>query len=593
MANLGSTISGEVFGPANTVNQAQGYVDVQNRNTQADVTEIASNTDDFRKVLEERLSEEKLPAKHQKEETAPKSEDPNHPEQSCHECQNPDSADKAEPSGPIASQETAQNSKPQTPSQTSLQSKAKPQVTEENTEPSTTASTEKLRVNQPDEIANALRNEQTTQAKNLGEQDTLKEIPKTKAQAQTTTGQEQQTLKTKLQPENITPQTQNKTPVARIDPANNKSEIPVHEHIEPEKLQTQAKNAQVENATVTVLVDAQANQTKTKSQITANHIDTEPQNHQAQLKNRINIPEPTQNSSSRNRFENLTNAKTDENTKTIAHNLQAQVRTNAADKTNATTQTPDITDTVKSNPQNQNRAAINDDTKPLNDIIPENAKVRTNSAKGKEQTSSNITSTAADVEPVAAANATQTPQAVVSAPKPAPMTASQGTESADNGLKTVAGPAEQVMQNIRMNLQSTEQRIQLTLNPPELGRVQIRFERSADEISGTLHVEKPQVRYEIERSLPEIIATLRDCGVQVRHVNVTSDAQNEPTQYRNNAPDDYQQAGRQESSDSQKNREQNHPDSPPAADTAAENAGRLNIQQRTNHITDNTINVYV
>ena len=173
------------------------------------------------------------------------------------------------------------------------------------------------------------------------------------------------------------------------------------------------------------------------------------------------------------------------------------------------------------------------------------------------------------------------------------MTASQGAESPDNGLKTAAGPAEQVMQNIRLNLQSTEQRIQLTLNPPELGRVQIRFERTADEISGTLHVQKPQVRYEIERSLPEIIATLRDCGVQVRHVNVTSDAQNEPNQYRNNAPDDYQQTGRQELSDNQKNREQNNPDSLPTHSTNAENAGRLNVQQRNNHITDDTINVYI
>jgi hypothetical protein len=76
------------------------------------------------------------------------------------------------------------------------------------------------------------------------------------------------------------------------------------------------------------------------------------------------------------------------------------------------------------------------------------------------------------------------------------------------------------------------QQITIRLNPPELGRVFIRFEEQENQITGLLEVSKTETRYEIERTLPQIIQNLSDSGIQVKRLEVMLTDQSEQQPYR-------------------------------------------------------------
>ncbi|MHC4646019.1 MAG: flagellar hook-length control protein FliK [Planctomycetota bacterium] len=72
----------------------------------------------------------------------------------------------------------------------------------------------------------------------------------------------------------------------------------------------------------------------------------------------------------------------------------------------------------------------------------------------------------------------------------------------------------QVLESIQNSLRNGDQQITIRLNPPELGRVLIRFQEQQDQITGLLEVSKTQTRHQIEQALPQIIRSLQDAGVQ-------------------------------------------------------------------------------
>ena len=69
--------------------------------------------------------------------------------------------------------------------------------------------------------------------------------------------------------------------------------------------------------------------------------------------------------------------------------------------------------------------------------------------------------------------------------------------------------------------QSTDRQITVSLNPPELGKVLIRFQQQEAELTGLMEVNKAQTRFEIEQALPQIIRNLADCGIQIKRLEVT------------------------------------------------------------------------
>ncbi|MHC4722257.1 MAG: flagellar hook-length control protein FliK, partial [Planctomycetota bacterium] len=132
---------------------------------------------------------------------------------------------------------------------------------------------------------------------------------------------------------------------------------------------------------------------------------------------------------------------------------------------------------------------------------------------------------------------------------PSTLTARQ-TNSANNAPPTAAGPstggigaagniqpspAQQIIDSIRLNIDAPQQQINISLNPPELGQVRIMFQQIDGEITGLLEAEKRQTKYDIEQSIPQIVASLQECGVQVRRINVLLNEQNQQqAQFKNN-----------------------------------------------------------
>ena len=74
--------------------------------------------------------------------------------------------------------------------------------------------------------------------------------------------------------------------------------------------------------------------------------------------------------------------------------------------------------------------------------------------------------------------------------------------------------------------------ITLRLNPPELGKVYIKFEEQGNQIAGLLEVSKAQTRYEVERALPNIIQNLADSGIEIKRLEVMLTNQGEQQSFK-------------------------------------------------------------
>ena len=64
------------------------------------------------------------------------------------------------------------------------------------------------------------------------------------------------------------------------------------------------------------------------------------------------------------------------------------------------------------------------------------------------------------------------------------------------------------------------QKIAINLNPPELGRITIKFEKNGDEVIGRVEVEKSQTKSQIDLNLSQIVQNLQDSGVQLKRLEV-------------------------------------------------------------------------
>ena len=80
--------------------------------------------------------------------------------------------------------------------------------------------------------------------------------------------------------------------------------------------------------------------------------------------------------------------------------------------------------------------------------------------------------------------------------------------------------SEQIQGSIQGSLRQGNQQITIRLNPPELGKVTIKFHEQQDQLTGLLQVSKTQTKYEIQQALPEIIQNLQNMGIQVKKLEV-------------------------------------------------------------------------
>ena len=80
--------------------------------------------------------------------------------------------------------------------------------------------------------------------------------------------------------------------------------------------------------------------------------------------------------------------------------------------------------------------------------------------------------------------------------------------------------SRQIQNAMAMGVQQNSNQIVIRLDPPELGRVAIRFQEDSQGITGVLEVQRPQTRADLQHAMPEIIQQLQDSGVQIKRVEV-------------------------------------------------------------------------
>jgi len=108
------------------------------------------------------------------------------------------------------------------------------------------------------------------------------------------------------------------------------------------------------------------------------------------------------------------------------------------------------------------------------------------------------------------------------------------TLSASAPFAKTAGSADsadtvssQIQESIHTSFHSGSRQIVVRLNPPELGKVAIKFVEQGDDITGLLQVDKPQTRDQLQQLLPEVIQNLQDSGIQIKRLEVVLTNQQE------------------------------------------------------------------
>ncbi|MHC4356171.1 MAG: flagellar hook-length control protein FliK, partial [Planctomycetota bacterium] len=127
-------------------------------------------------------------------------------------------------------------------------------------------------------------------------------------------------------------------------------------------------------------------------------------------------------------------------------------------------------------------------------------------------------------------------QAPIFAVETEPATSSEQPQTTPGDPLAAVG--NQVLESVRSSLsqQTGDKEITIQLNPPELGKVSVKFQQQGAEITGTLEVSKAQTRTEIEQVLPEIIRSLADSGVAIKRIEVVLSQDEESDQHGSRDP---------------------------------------------------------
>jgi flagellar hook-length control protein FliK len=135
------------------------------------------------------------------------------------------------------------------------------------------------------------------------------------------------------------------------------------------------------------------------------------------------------------------------------------------------------------------------------------------------------------------------------------LTITDSTPASKNSTASDAASAvrDQIYESIQTSLRQGQRQITIHLNPPELGRVSIKFSEDGKELMGVLDTTNPQTRAEIRQAIPEIIRSLEESGISVKRIDVTlSDLPRQSNQESlrdNTSTDMWEQFGNQNSQD--------------------------------------------
>ncbi len=104
--------------------------------------------------------------------------------------------------------------------------------------------------------------------------------------------------------------------------------------------------------------------------------------------------------------------------------------------------------------------------------------------------------------------------------------------SVSNGdALAVQDVVRQVIDDIRVNFSPDTKSMTIALDPPELGKINIRMVQGDQSLSGVLQVQSSEVRDHLQRELPQVIATLHNSGIDVKKVEVVLASDNDTSAF--------------------------------------------------------------
>ncbi len=98
---------------------------------------------------------------------------------------------------------------------------------------------------------------------------------------------------------------------------------------------------------------------------------------------------------------------------------------------------------------------------------------------------------------------------------------STATTNSTSAQDTTASLREQICMSVQNSLQQGQRQITINLNPPELGRVSIKFTEQGGQLTGSLEATNPQTRTDIQQAMPEMIRSLEQSGISIKRIDVS------------------------------------------------------------------------
>ena len=86
---------------------------------------------------------------------------------------------------------------------------------------------------------------------------------------------------------------------------------------------------------------------------------------------------------------------------------------------------------------------------------------------------------------------------------------------------TTASLREQICMSVQNSVQQGQRQITINLNPPELGRVSIKFTEQSGQLTGSLEATNSQTRADIQQAIPEMIRSLEQSGISIKRIDVS------------------------------------------------------------------------
>ncbi|MGA2678016.1 MAG: flagellar hook-length control protein FliK [Sedimentisphaerales bacterium] len=104
-----------------------------------------------------------------------------------------------------------------------------------------------------------------------------------------------------------------------------------------------------------------------------------------------------------------------------------------------------------------------------------------------------------------------------------PVIASHSAATTNNtsAQDTTASLREQICMSVQNSVQQGQRQITINLNPPELGRVSIKFTEQSGQLTGSLEVTNSQTRADIQQAMPEMLHSLEQSGISIKRIDVS------------------------------------------------------------------------